>query len=165
MPYKSEAQRRYFNSPAGKKKIGEEEVEHWNEVSKGKKLPEKALDKAIRICDANQHIGTYKGFNISWDTSEGVYSITIRIDGKNRKWTTSTEKDARKLIDNLAANKSSLFSKLEAPVKKESFTFKYITREEPNGRPEYDTITVQGTSRPEARKEAQKKVGKKTIID
>lgn len=51
MPYKSEAQRRYFNSPAGKEKIGEEEVEHWNEVSKGKKLPEKAIDKAIRACD------------------------------------------------------------------------------------------------------------------
>lgn len=67
MPYKSEAQRRYFNSPAGKAKIGKEEVEHWNEVSKGKELPEKeakielnnkrrthgmkAIDKAIRICD------------------------------------------------------------------------------------------------------------------
>ena len=51
MPYKSEAQRRYFNSPAGKAKIGKEEVEHWNEVSKGKELPEKAVDKAIAICD------------------------------------------------------------------------------------------------------------------
>ena len=37
MPYKSEAQRRFFNSPAGKKKIGKEEVEEWNEKSKGKK--------------------------------------------------------------------------------------------------------------------------------
>lgn len=44
MPYKSEEQRRYFNSPAGKAKIGKEEVEHWNEVSKGKELPEKADD-------------------------------------------------------------------------------------------------------------------------
>ena len=44
MPYKSEAQRRFFNSPAGKAKIGKEEVEHWNEVSKGKELPEKAED-------------------------------------------------------------------------------------------------------------------------
>lgn len=51
MPYKSEAQRRFFNSPAGKAKIGKEEVEHWNEVSKGKNLPEKAVDKAIQICD------------------------------------------------------------------------------------------------------------------
>lgn len=41
MPYKSEAQRRFFNSEEGKKKIGAKEVEHWNEVSKGKKLPEK----------------------------------------------------------------------------------------------------------------------------
>ena len=51
MPYKSEAQRKFFNSPAGKEKLGEEEVEHWNEVSKGMKLPEKAVDKAIRLCD------------------------------------------------------------------------------------------------------------------
>ena len=51
MPYKSEAQRRYFNSPAGKAKIGKEEVGHWNEVSKGKELPEKAVDKALAICD------------------------------------------------------------------------------------------------------------------
>lgn len=50
MPYKSEAQRRFFNSPAGKAKIGKEEVEHWNEVSKGKKLPVK-LDDAIDACD------------------------------------------------------------------------------------------------------------------
>ena len=47
MPYKSEAQRRFFNSKAGKKKIGEKEVEYWNEVSKGKKLPEKIGDKKI----------------------------------------------------------------------------------------------------------------------
>lgn len=44
MPYKSEAQRRFFNSPAGKAKIGAEEVEHWNKVSKGKELTEKAED-------------------------------------------------------------------------------------------------------------------------
>lgn len=48
MPYKSEAQRRFFNSKAGKKKIGKEEVEHWNEVSKGMNLPEKVgKDKNI----------------------------------------------------------------------------------------------------------------------
>ena len=52
MPHKSEAQRRYFNSPAGKAKIGKEEVEHWNEVSKGKELPEKAVDKALSMCDS-----------------------------------------------------------------------------------------------------------------
>lgn len=73
MPYKSEAQRRYFNSPAGKAKIGKEEVEHWNEVSKGKELPEKAddmelndkrrthamkaIDKAIRVCDSKFNKG------------------------------------------------------------------------------------------------------------
>lgn len=54
MPYKSEAQRRFFNSEAGKEKLGEAEVEHWNEESEGMKLPEKVkdtLDKAIKACD------------------------------------------------------------------------------------------------------------------
>lgn len=54
MPYKSEAQRRFFNSPVGKEKIGKKEVEHWNKVSKGKELPEKVEDtlgKAITTCD------------------------------------------------------------------------------------------------------------------
>lgn len=54
MPYKSEAQRKFFNSPAGKKKLGEEEVEKWNEESKGQKnLPKKvgdSLNKAIKLC-------------------------------------------------------------------------------------------------------------------
>ena len=29
MPYKSEAQRKFFNSPAGKAKLGKEKVEKW----------------------------------------------------------------------------------------------------------------------------------------
>lgn len=60
MPYKSEAQRKYFNSPAGKAKIGAEEVEHWNEVSKGKELPEKAIDKALATCDTVHKFATYE---------------------------------------------------------------------------------------------------------
>ena len=55
MPYKSEAQRRFFNSPAGKAKIGKEEVGHWNEVSKGKKLPAK-LDDAVNACDSKNYV-------------------------------------------------------------------------------------------------------------
>lgn len=60
MPYKSEAHRRFFNSPAGKEKIGKENVEEWNKESKGQKnLPEKVsskdvLRKAIMICDKIQ---------------------------------------------------------------------------------------------------------------
>ena len=46
MPYKSEAQKKFFNSPAGKRKIGKAEVEEWNKESKGQKnLPEKVEDK------------------------------------------------------------------------------------------------------------------------
>lgn len=46
MPYKSEAQRKFFHSAAAKKAgITEKDVKHWDQVSKGKKLPEKAPKK------------------------------------------------------------------------------------------------------------------------
>lgn len=42
MPWKSEAQRRWGNSPAGMKALGgKKAVEEWNKATKGKKLPEK----------------------------------------------------------------------------------------------------------------------------
>ena len=45
MPYKSEAQRKYFN--ANRKELESQgvDVNEWNQASKGKKLPEKADDK------------------------------------------------------------------------------------------------------------------------
>lgn len=58
MPYKSEAQRRFFNSSVGKQKIGKENVEQWNKESEGlKNLPEKVsdvkniIDSALRMID------------------------------------------------------------------------------------------------------------------
>lgn len=41
MPYKSEAQRRYFNANREKLEAEGVDVDEWNESSKGKKLPEK----------------------------------------------------------------------------------------------------------------------------
>ena len=41
MPYKSEAQRRFFNSKKGKEVVGKKNVEKFNRESKGLKLPEK----------------------------------------------------------------------------------------------------------------------------
>lgn len=52
MPYKSEAQRRFFNSPAGRAKIGQKEVEKWNRESKGSRDPRDAVEEAISICDS-----------------------------------------------------------------------------------------------------------------
>lgn len=42
MPYVSDRQRRFFNSPRGKAKLGQEKVNEFNQASKGMKLPEKA---------------------------------------------------------------------------------------------------------------------------
>lgn len=46
MPFKSQAQRRFFHS-AGARKAGitAKEIKEYNEASKGKKLPEKAKKK------------------------------------------------------------------------------------------------------------------------
>ena len=42
MPYKSEAQRRWAHTPTGIKALGgKSNVRHWDEVTKGKKLPER----------------------------------------------------------------------------------------------------------------------------
>lgn len=45
MPYKSEAQRRFFNSKKGKEVVGEKNVKEFNKESKGLKLPEKVKEK------------------------------------------------------------------------------------------------------------------------
>lgn len=56
MPYKSDAQRRFFNSKEGKAKVGAKVVEEFNEESKGQKnLPDHVkskdglIQKVIRI--------------------------------------------------------------------------------------------------------------------
>lgn len=41
MPWKSDAQRRWGNSPAGHKALGDAGVHEWNESTKGKSIPEK----------------------------------------------------------------------------------------------------------------------------
>lgn len=41
MPWKSDAQRRWGNSPAGHKALGDAGVSEWNHATKGKQLPER----------------------------------------------------------------------------------------------------------------------------
>jgi len=40
MPFKSNKQRKFFNVPANKEKIGPKVVDEFNQASKGMKLPE-----------------------------------------------------------------------------------------------------------------------------
>jgi len=50
--FKSEAQRRWGNSPAGKKALGgQAAVNEWNAASKGKKLPEVVKPTHLREAD------------------------------------------------------------------------------------------------------------------
>ena len=42
MPYKSKAQRGYFHAMEEKGKFSHDMVHHWDQASKGKKLPEHA---------------------------------------------------------------------------------------------------------------------------
>lgn len=41
MPFVSESQRRWGNSPSGHKALGSKGVDEWNQASAGKSLPEK----------------------------------------------------------------------------------------------------------------------------
>lgn len=41
MPFVSDAQRRWGNSPAGHAALGDKGVAEWNAATKGKKLPER----------------------------------------------------------------------------------------------------------------------------
>lgn len=50
MPYKSEAQRRYFNANRDKLEAEGVDVDEWNQSSKGKKMPEKAAIEKLARC-------------------------------------------------------------------------------------------------------------------
>jgi len=69
MPYKSEAQRKFFNSSGAKKAgISEEEKDKWNKESKGQKdLPEKVSDDS----------GTMKNFKFKVLCGAESRSMTI----------------------------------------------------------------------------------------
>lgn len=48
MPYKSQAQERYFNANRGKMERAGVDVDEWNQASKGKKLP-KRVGKSVPL--------------------------------------------------------------------------------------------------------------------
>ena len=48
MPYKSQAQERYFNANKGKMERAGVNVNEWNQASKGKKLP-KRVGKSVTL--------------------------------------------------------------------------------------------------------------------
>jgi hypothetical protein len=60
MPYKSQAQRGYFN--ANRKKMEKQgvDVDEWNQASKGEKLPEHARDVESSAYNFRQHQGGRK---------------------------------------------------------------------------------------------------------
>lgn len=126
MPYKSEAQRRFFNSPAGKAKIGKEEVEHWNEASKGKNLPEKAVDKAIQVCDGfvvKRYKDHYALFLNGEKLEEGTHK-EMEDDIKDYYFKVSYlptgryDNEGRKTITVIAANKKKAIEEARAKLGK-----------------------------------------------
>ena len=52
MPYKSDAQRAYFNANREKLESQGVNVDEWNKASKGMKLPEHAKKKRERLANA-----------------------------------------------------------------------------------------------------------------
>lgn len=103
MPYKSEAQRRYFN--ANRKKLEAEgvDVDHWNETSKGKDMPEKkayadAVEKQARSGDLTYPLvglglgGALGAAGHYWDKKKLRDLIQEQDDPDIRKYLKSEEK-------------------------------------------------------------------------
>ena len=59
MPFVSDAQRRWGNSPAGQKALGKKGVAEWNAATAGKSLPERKSKKKVnhnlREADFRKH--------------------------------------------------------------------------------------------------------------
>lgn len=56
MPFVSEAQRRWGNSPSGHKALGDAGVAEWNSATRGKKLPAR---KGVFKRAKERHSGKY----------------------------------------------------------------------------------------------------------
>lgn len=57
MPYKSDSQRKFFNSPAGQAKLGPSVVNEFNQASKGMNLPNHMSHSAPQAPQAIPHGG------------------------------------------------------------------------------------------------------------
>ena len=107
MPYKSEAQRKFFNSPEGKEKLGKEEVKKWNEESKGQKnLQEKVsdiLNSAIQTCDSPyiKNDELKRIINDLENISSRVESVSNKLDSKDSHSVRRSSQDIKEIANNL----------------------------------------------------------------
>lgn len=114
MPYKSEAQRRFFNSPAGKKKIGKEEVEEWNEKSKGKKnLPESVKDKLQYAIDQMDPNFTYSYNSLLIEIRKRLEEEYDAINNYMKMLPHTSEEWVKKIIEDIANEEKAHAGELE----------------------------------------------------
>lgn len=114
MPYKSEAQRRFFNSPAGKKKIGKEEVEEWNEKSKGKKnLPESVKDKLQYAIDQMDPNFTYSYNSLLIEIRKRLEEEYDAINNYMKMLPHTSEEWVKKIIEDIANEEKAHVGELE----------------------------------------------------
>lgn len=114
MPYKSEAQRRFFNSPAGKKKIGKEEVEEWNEKSKGKKnLPESVKDKLQHAIDQMDPNFTYSYNSLLIEIRKRLEEEYDAINNYMKMLPHTSEDWVKKIIEDIANEEKAHVGELE----------------------------------------------------
>lgn len=114
MPYKSEAQRRFFNSPTGKKKIGKEEVEEWNEKSKGKKnLPESVKDKLQYVIDQMDPNFTYSYNSLLIEIRKRLEEEYDAINNYMKMLPHTSEEWVKKIIEDIANEEKAHVGELE----------------------------------------------------
>jgi hypothetical protein len=61
MPWQSEAQRRWGNSPEGHKALGKAGVKEWNDATGNKKLPERVKRAAKKVSPTDRSQALRKG--------------------------------------------------------------------------------------------------------
>ena len=55
MPYKSDAQLKFFHTKTGLKKLGKKRVKEYDRASKGMNLPERKKSKGVRYVPAARY--------------------------------------------------------------------------------------------------------------
>ncbi len=103
MPYKSEAQRKYFNANREKLEADGVDVDHWNETSKGKELPEKKSSAASTTTNMTRRALAMRGMRSNSPTVNRALNL-IRLDGKaNAAAVVSAPLSRRTFLDAMGA--------------------------------------------------------------
>lgn len=82
MPFKSQAQRKFFNVPANRKRLESQgvDVDHWNKSSKGKRVPERVKKASLLDQIIQKAVAHSKQAAAKWRLPENLLKAVRRIE-------------------------------------------------------------------------------------